>query len=422
MIDDKRATVISLLGSAGGVARAVLSLLNQAVRDKNDPLYPLLRKAKLHLIDNQQKDIDYYDDLFPNLKGKIKVHELDLADTSKFREHLKSSKTKLVIDVSWADTIEMLSCCNDLGVFYVNSALENTEVDEDERLYGFPLTERYLRFKNKKSEFTRTKAIVCSGMNPGVVQWMAIALMKENPDKTPLACYIVEHDTSFFTDTSIVEPNTIYTSWSVECFLDEAILSYPMFVKHRMPHYFYEEVYGLEFKVSLGDKQFYGCLMPHEEVITLGELYDMEIGFIYRVNEHTTELIRDQLADVDVLWDWNQKIITPSEGEVTGEDLIGVLLVYPDHEIYRYNSMKSSDIYPQYKTNATYYQVACGIYAGAASLLLDDLPISTYYVDELLLDTESKYGDYLTYHMKEFVTGENISSDGLLHQRLRWIK
>ena len=79
-------------------------------------------------------------------------------------------------------------------------------------------------------------------MNPGVVQWMAINLMKENPDNPPLACYIVEHDSTFYADKNLIEPNTIYTSWSVECFLDEAILCYPMFVKHHLQHYLYEDV------------------------------------------------------------------------------------------------------------------------------------------------------------------------------------
>lgn len=314
----------------------------------------------------------------------------------------------------------MLNCCNELGVLYVNSALENTQVDEDESLYGFPLSERYSRYEASKNDFNNTTAIVCSGMNPGVVQWMALKLMQENPDQKPLACYIVEHDTSFFADQTLIEPNTIYTSWSVECFLDEAILSYPMFAHHHLPHYFYQEVYAMEFKVRLGDKEFYGCLMPHEEVYTLGKLFDIQLGFIYRVSEFTTELIRNNLDHVDDLWDWNQRLINPEKGEVEGEDLVGVLLVYEDMEKFMYNSMKSSDIYPQYKTSATYFQVACGIYAGLASLILDDIPKDIFYVDELLLNSESKYGEYLTYHMTDFVTGENKDSDGLLHQRLKW--
>ena len=422
MLNGTSSFSISILGSSGGVAKAVLAILNQSAQDKNDPMYPIISISQLHLIDIKQKDKEYYDQLFPNLADKIKISQLDLTDVSHFQKHLKKTKTKVVIDVSLADTIEMMKCCNELGVFYINSALENTEVDEDESLYGFPLTERYIRFEDSKKNLTNIKAIVGSGMNPGVVQWMAIKLINENPDQKPLACYIVEHDDSFFKDKTIIKPNTLYTSWSVECFLDEAILCYPMFVHHHLPQYFYEEVYAMEYKVRLGQKEFYGCLMSHEEVITLGKLFDMQLGFIYRVNEYTTESIRNNLANVDVLWDWNQQLLDPDVGEIEGEDLVGVLLVYEDSEKYIYNVMKSSEIYPKFKTSATYFQVACGIYAAMASIILDDLPLAIYYVDELLLNTESKYGEYLTYHMTDFVTGENKSSDGLLHQRLKWIE
>jgi hypothetical protein len=133
----------------------------------------------------------------------------------------------------------------------------------------------------------------------------------------------------------------------VEGFLDEAILSYPMFVQHHLPLYLYEEVYSLKYKVRLGDKEFYGCLMPHEEVITLEKLFDMQVGFIYRVNEHTTKLIRNNPDHVDDLWDWNQTILDPAYGEVEGEDLVGVLLVYKDHEKYMYNVMKSNEVFAE---------------------------------------------------------------------------
>lgn len=413
---------ITILGSVGGVAKSILSIFNHSVSDKNDPLHHVMKNSKIFLIDIKQKTMDYYNHLFPNLTDQLTLLQFDLNDTAKFTEHLKSTNTKLVIDVSWADTIEMVECCNKLGVHYINSALENTAVDQDESLYGFPLTERYDRFEAKKKTFTNTRAIIGSGMNPGVVQWMAIKLLKDNPGNPPIACYIFEHDSSFYKDKNLIQPKTLYTSWSVECFLDEAILSYPMFVRHHLAHYFYDDVYATEFKVKAGNKEFYGCLMPHEEVLTLGEQYDFEIGFIYRVNEHTTKLIRDNLDDVDALWDWNQKLIDPADGEVEGEDLVGVLLVYNDKEIYMYNSMKSSDIFQKYKTSATYFQVACGIYAGTASLILDKIPLGVYYVDELLLNTHCNYGKYLTYYMQDFVYGENNSSDGLLHQRMKRIK
>jgi homospermidine synthase len=413
---------ITILGSGGGVAKAILSILNQAVQDKNDPLHGLLQKSEFHLIDIEQKPLHYFENLFPYIKKQIFLYELDLSDLESCKNHLQKTNTSVVIDVSWADTNDMLTCCNELGVYYINSALENTAVDEDETLYGFPLAERFKRFEEKKDQFNHTKAIVGSGMNPGVVQWMAHELLQKHMDKPPLACFIVEHDTSFFSDTTIINKDTLYTSWSVECFLDEAILSYPMFVSHHLPLYLYDQVYTSEYTVRLGNKKFQGCLMPHEEVLSLGKLYDIEFGFIYRVNEHTTNLIRDNLYRVDDLWDWKHQLIDPDLGQVDGEDLVGVLLVFEDHEEYIYNVMNTAEIYPKYKTNATYFQVACGLYGGLASLLLDNIPYGACYVDELLLHSNSKYGEYLSYYMKNFVLGVNESSDGLLYQRIKKIK
>ncbi|WP_373233064.1 S-adenosylmethionine decarboxylase related protein [Cohnella sp.] len=417
--DFNRARSFTLLGSSGGLAKAVLSLLNAAVTDNNDPIHGILVQTELHLIDLNQREPLYYSDLYPNLFSRLHLHQMDLNNLQAFKQHLVDTDSRLVIDVSWADTLEMLNCCNELAIPYVNSALENKAVDEDPTLYGFPLTERYDRFEDQKAHFTNTHAIVCSGMNPGVVQWMAFQLQQENPDRTPLACYVVEHDSSFFTDALYVQPQTLYTSWSVECFLDEAILSYPMFVKGHVPHYLHEEVYSAEYKVRLGEKQFYGCLMPHEEVLTLGMLRDWEVGFIYRVNDLTTGLIRNHLDHVDELWDWNQQILEPSLGDVSGEDLVGVLFVYDNEEKYLYNVMNSRDIYPIYRTNATYLQVACGVYAAIACILLDPVPRGVHYIDELLQIGGSRYGDYLSTHMKTFVRGTNDRSDGFLLQRRR---
>src|SRR5690606_10271707 len=116
----------------GGVAKAVLSILNHSANDNNDPIHQGIVNSKVYLIDINQKTMDYYHQLFPNLKNKIIAFQFDLNDLDQFTEHLRSTSTKLVIDVSWDDTIEMVECCNKHGVHYINSALENTAVDLDE--------------------------------------------------------------------------------------------------------------------------------------------------------------------------------------------------------------------------------------------------------------------------------------------------
>lgn len=414
--------VITVLGSAGGVARAVLALLHNAVIDAADPIHRLIRDAQLHLVDRNQESIDYYRQRFPALRTLIRLHQFNLTDLPRLRQHLQDTGTQLVLDLSWADTLEMLRCCNALGVAYINTALENRSVDDQEqRFKGFPMIERIRIFENAREDFTQTTAIVCSGMNPGVVQWMALELMKKHPDRTPLGCYIVEHDSSFLARKSDAQEGTLYTTWAPACFLDEAIQSYPMLMRHGTPHFLYDPVYGLEFKVRLGRKEFYGCLMPHEEVFTLCRLYDMEGGFLYRINEHSTRLIRRHLEMLDDLWDCEMEVLDPAESSLEGGDLVGVLLVFEDRELYMYNFQQNRVIAARFGVNATYFQVACGVYGALATLLLDQIPRGVHYVDHLLLKTPSRYGEYLSRYLGDCVIGENPSSDGLLHQRMRRI-
>ncbi|WP_409296332.1 S-adenosylmethionine decarboxylase related protein [Peribacillus sp. SCS-26] len=410
---------ISIFGSAGGVARALLSLLNKSIKDSTNPLHKLIKQITLHLIDIEQKDIAYYNEICPNLINQIVLNQIDLTDLEEVRKHICETETLLIVDLSWADTIDILDICNEFGVFYVNTALENTEVDEDQNLKGFTLLERFYRFEDAKNRFTNMKGIVCSGMNPGVVQWMAYSIMAMHPNEKPLACYIVEKDTTFYKEKSLLA-KTICTTWSPECFLDEAILNYPMFVKGGVPLHLYKEVYAQEFKVTLGDIQFYGCLMPHEEVLSLGTLYNMETGFIYKVNDYTTQTIRANLECVDDLLNWNLKVLDPAEAELEGEDLVGVLLVYKDRERFMYNVMNSQFTFEKYGSNATYIQVACGVYAGICTLLLDTIPNGVFYVEELLeKDKNIGYGKYITQYMPDFVIGENQKSDGLILDRMK---
>lgn len=408
----------SILGSAGGVAKALLSILNKSAQDSQDPVHLILADTNIHLIDCEQKDREYYRMLCPNLIENLHSYEFNLKNAERFKEHLENTITTLVIDCSCADTVDTLRICDELGVNYINTAFENTMIDETESFDGFGLIERFNIFEKNKLDFQRATAIIGSGMNPGIVQWMALELMRKRPDENPLGCYIVEHDNSFYADKSLADDKTIYTTWSPECFLDEAILGYPMFVKHGMPLFLYNNVYSHEFKVSLGDRHFSGCLMAHEEAITLGKIFEMEIGFIYKINDHTSELIRANLDHVDDLWQWDKSVLDPSREELIGEDLVGVLLVYEDYEMFMYNVLSNQEVFSDFKVNATYFQVACGIYAGISSLLLDDIPQGIYYVDELLLKTHSNYGKYLGYYMKNFLEGKNDISQGSLLQRI----
>ncbi len=82
-------------------------------------------------------------------------------------------------------------------------------------------------------------ALLVSEMNLGVVQWLAIELLKrDSSENQPIKCYIVEHDNSFYKNSKIAKKDVIYTTWSPEYFLEDVILSFPIFMKHHNPSSF----------------------------------------------------------------------------------------------------------------------------------------------------------------------------------------
>lgn len=411
---------MTILGSAGGLARPLLALLNKASLDQHDPLHQKLFNSSIHLIDYNQRTLDYYQCICPNLIHRLKIHQIDLKDTIIVRNYLKRSHTSIVIDVSLADTVEMLDCCNQLGIHYVNSALENIYINDHVIEYkGFPLIERLRFFEKYKKEYTSLKAIICSGMNPGVVQWMAIELINHYPNEHPLACLIVEHDSSFLTPRTAAKQDVIYTTRPPEGFLNLAMQSFPMFMKNKTPLFLYEQVFDLEFRATLGDKPFHGCLMPHEAVYFLSKQFNMEGGYLYKVNDHTTSLLRENLNHPDKIGKLNREVLDPLQSPLDGENLVGVLLVYPDKERYMYHVLSNECVMERYKTNAANFQAACGLYAALAVILKDTIANGVYYVDELLLQTNNHYGHYLSYNLTDFVLGENTQTDGLILERMK---
>lgn len=64
-------TVISIFGSAGGVAKSVLSILNHSANDTKDPIHHLITNSAIHLIDYKQKEPLYYQSLFPHLTNRL---------------------------------------------------------------------------------------------------------------------------------------------------------------------------------------------------------------------------------------------------------------------------------------------------------------------------------------------------------------
>lgn len=408
---------ITLLGSAGGAARAVLALLNRAAADPGDPLNPVLRQAHLYLLDPCQKPAAYYD-RFPNLAGRLSLGAMRAEAADALTAHLRRSRTGLLLDCSAGSCWEPLVCCDALDIRYVNTAVEIGHLDGDPRLAAVSVAARCHWLEARRGHLRGLRAIVGSGMNPGVVQWMALHLLAQVGGARPLACYVVEEDTTFPANPALVPPEAVCLSWSPGHYLEEAVQNWPMHVYRHDPVYDTRRpALGARYRVRLGAREFAGCLVPHEEVLSLGRHFDFEIGFLYKVNDHTTAVLRRHLRAPARLQQLPRVVLDPDRYELTGHDLVGVVLVYPDREEYLFNLMENGEACAQYGVGATYLQVACGVYAAACCLLLDPVAPGVHYVDDLILAGGSRYGRYVAQHIRRFWRGRNRAPLGRLAQR-----
>ena len=406
---------ICILGNNGGVGGAILAVLNDVARNKSAVLYEFINKSNIYIVDIDQEGEDYYKSFCKNIENQLIYNEFDIAYEKLMIDFLNKSKIEIIIDLAPEDSLMVLEYCNKLGIKYINTAIEVNAVydDEENDPYSCAVRDRFLEeYRSKKTECT---AIVGSGMNPGIVQWMAAEIYKKNFPKVPKGVFVVENDTSFYKDTSLLNPDNLYITWSPECFMDEAVLNLQMYMEKGKP-IFLDKKYV--YRAKFGDEMtFLGFLVPHEEVINMGRKF-FQTGFIYKFNDHTMNQILNKTTKE--LMGSRIERIEPHRGEIIGTDNVGILMVYDDFEEWMYNPGKNEEVIAKYKVSATYWQVACGVYASLSSLILDRIPKGIHYVDDLLINNASvdcKWGTYLKDNMKEFHSGTNTPHEGLLSDR-----
>lgn len=406
---------ILLLGCCGGVARGLLGILERALDTPADPFHQWLRTARIHGVDPAPPP-DFLENYGPALRERLTLTAGAADDENDILDRLRSTNSGLLVDLTGGDCRAAILACERAGARYLNSAIEITGPMQCEPVRILEEIEIFQAFRKER----RLTGIVGAGMNPGVVQWLALDLIKRAGDEIPRACYVVENDTTFFADPTRAQADRVYTTWSPEGFLYEAFHSRPIFMRGSRPVAIWDRVYSQEFLVRLGEESFYGHLMAHEEVLNLGRLFDMETAFLYRVNDHSCRVLERTTAGPGTPVEPDCESLRPGQDyELAGADLVGVLLVYPDREVYAYNRLATDEVYERYGVNATYYQVACGTAAALACLLFDEPGPGLFYVDELLLDTPARFGEYLRAYLKDFQYGRNDRVDGLLFDRMR---
>jgi len=356
---------VLIIGACGGVGRAFLRML---ARDRG-------RLGKLVLVDKQDQLLD--DRLLPHQELDYEFQKTAI-DVDKHREDyvrlLKIHGIDMVIDLSVHETRAMLAVTDGAGVSYINTGVANRP--------GENFSEVVLDLVRRKASSWNAPHILCSGMNPGIVNmWVRRGIEKSG---VPKSIVHFEYDTG--------EPlagGMPIIAWSRETLLDEIVNDPAGYVvgKNKIefvpPNPLKNRVSMEEVLRPIMNLRVYprGFLLLHEENITLGQKYDVPSRFLFSLKTETMdylEKVYDKRKEIPLdtlaLGD-NGKI--PLKGEAT----VGVCLEYQNTREYFFNTTPQGEV-PG--VSGSCRQVAAGLHAAFRTVVEDPLGKRVYFVEDLL--------------------------------------
>ncbi|GAO03446.1 homospermidine synthase [Anaeromyxobacter sp. PSR-1] len=353
-----------LVGAAGGVARALLSVL------ASTPLGRALaaRLDALLLVDARPLPPGPLPPVAQPLPPAAIRNADDLARL--VRDH----GVDQVVDLSSLDTMDAIRACDATGASYLDTSLEHWPGQapgawESLVLRAMPPARPALR---------RGSFLVGSGMNPGVVNALVFAGIEAFARRAGVAPTPEElrlHAVLFTEEDTTVEamgappPGAFPMTWSPLHCLEELLLDDAIAVRRgelvRLGHRPCDAWY----RARCGDRVVEGFVVPHEEVLTLAErLPGQELAFVYRLPPAARAALATAPQRVrPAAWPLH-RMYPPHRTALRGRDRVGVLLC----------SLRFGELWIGYDvgaaaagrlgTGATQLQVAAGVAAGWAQL------------------------------------------------------
>ncbi len=310
-----------------------------------------------------------------------------------FMALLRNRSIELVLDLSDADTETVAEtvfqyenasyiCC----AFCTSSTL--------------PLAESVTEWVGKEHD-SKKPHIFFTGMNPGSVNvWATIGMERHG---LPKDITEFEYDTSRFLRAHrekmatwcipefIVEMVTDPAEWMLG--RDKIRNGYPNGLYHR------QDMESLLAPVMPLKQYPSGCIVGHEECVTLANKYDVPCKFVYSVNLETMEHLKNIYEQKGKLTEEDLVLGNNYSDPLVGADNIGMRLEYDDQCVYYFNSAQN-DLLKE--TSGTDYQVAIGVYAALFTLLQSQLQPGIHFTEDLL---QTYFPKFLTDNMmiREFV-------------------
>ena len=308
-----------------------------------------------------------------------------------YKNILKKYKIDIAIDLTDAETVPLIETTDKEGVDYINTAMNSEKINVYELMQ---------EIFNRKKEFTHARHILCTGMNPGVVNmWVRYGIEKFG---IPKEVVHFEYDTSIFSKK--IKP---MVTWSIHEFLVENIRDPGGLMKKRdkeqilYPNAMKNTVYMEPIlKPIMKLKKYpYGSEVLHEENVSISQKYNVPSKFIYSVNDITMQFLRKVYKNKKNVLRKDLMLGDNLKYHLDGADSIGVYLDYKDKRVYYFNTIPNISVIG---TSATYLQVSVGIFAALFTLLNNKLLKGIYFVEDLF---HSSFKHYLFDNMRvqEFI-------------------
>ena len=351
-----------ILGASGNVARALLRRLGGR-RDHFGRV--LLLDRSDHVLEDRFLEHQRLDYQF--LRRRLRLPR----DLPYYRRLLRRHEIDIALDVTDMDTLPLLAATDLAGVSYVGTSLNEEKRDATALVNALYPTREKRR---------RAPHILCSGMNPGVVNiWVWHGVRRYGK---PREIVHFEYDTSMAADGW----RPIIT-WSRKEFVGEVAADPTGMVVDGSPVIFSSKALqnrqpmrSILRPVMPLPSYPRGFLVLHEENLTLGSQLGVSSKFLYALHPKTmTYLVRRwrqrgrlRIGDLET----GDNTLTPLDGA----DTVGVCLEYPRQRVYYLHSLANSAVVG---TNATCTQVAIGVYAALFTLLGGSLAPRLYFVSDL---------------------------------------
>ena len=361
-----------ILGAAGGVGGAYINILAKSpIANEVIPYGSTLLLA-------DKEPICAMESLRQRYFIKV-ISDVYIGDKISLIALINKYAISCVIELADIETYDFLSVCSYFGIPYLGTGYgvwPKVYEDKHNSRAQILIRAREIRSNNNRLPYSQKSSyIIGSGMNPGIVNALVENSIHWLSNKRHVSpdCIIEDISHIIFTEEDTTSVSTQFDNkqfpitWNPIHAYEEFVEPLTGYLDNSKTVWVTSSPYQSSYSVWCMDKLITGMLVPHEEVVTIGEKYPKaQTGFIYkipRVSKQQLDIINKLSTIEPILLNYCKY------KNLKGYDAVGVLLQTHSYGCCWFGFKNFHNEAAIYQTNATLMQVAAGVLAGTAALL-----------------------------------------------------